>query len=187
MNTVEAVKSLEEITTIETSLKKKKGAIYADIWKFGLNVGLRIQDLLSIEYDQIDAKKHTYTLKEGKTRKSRTITLNNTALEIVNRRREDNPDDKYLFQSHSPKLKRGVQQPISRVSVSRAFKKIGDDLGLKINTHSMRKSRGYAMHKHGVPIEKISKVLNHSHPAVTMRYIGLEDEEIQKSYYDFEL
>lgn len=186
MNTVEAVKTAGEIATIEILLRKKN-PIYADIWKIGLNVGLRIQDLLAIQYDQADLQKRSFNLCEGKTGKRRTITLNSTALEIIKRRRQQNPSDKYLFQSHSPKLKRGVAQPISRVSVSRAFKDVGDTLGLSINTHSMRKSRGYAMHREGVPIERISKILNHSHPAVTMRYIGIEAEDVARSYDEFQL
>jgi len=186
MNTVEAVKTKEHITTIETLLRKKN-PMYADIWKFGLNVGLRIQDMLAIQFDQLDLERRSYILREGKTGKGRTITLNPTAMEIVHRRRQENPTDRYLFQSHSPKLKRGVVQPISRVSVSRAFKEVGDSLRLNINTHSMRKSRGYAMHSEGVPIERISKILNHSHPAVTMRYIGIEAEDVARSYDEFEL
>ena len=45
----------------------------------------------------------------------------------------------------------------------------GDILGLTINTHSMRKSRGMAMFNDGVSIEKIAQVLNHSNTTSTMR------------------
>ncbi len=51
----------------------------------------------------------------------------------------------------------------------------------------MRKSRGYVMFTDGVPIEKVSKVLNHSHPAVTMRYLGITNEEVLDSYDEYEL
>jgi hypothetical protein len=49
----------------------------------------------------------------------------------------------------------------------------------------MRKTRGYAMWVAGVPLEVIARVLNHSSPAVTMRYIGLEQADINKTYDDF--
>ncbi|WP_456407746.1 tyrosine-type recombinase/integrase [Thiolapillus sp.] len=186
MQEVEAVKSKEQIEAV-SALLANHDPLYADIWKFGLNTALRIQDLLSIRFSDIDLQRHTITLTEQKTGKARTITLNNPALEIVQRRREQWPDDTYLFQSHSPRLRRGVIQPVSRVSVSRAFKRAGDTLNLKINTHSMRKTRGYMMHRAGEPIERICKMLNHSHPAVTMRYIGLESEDIANSYRELEL
>ena len=186
MNEVEAVKSTDQISAI-AGLLANHDPIYTDIWKFGLNSALRIQDLLSIKFSDIDLERSSITLIEKKTGKTRTITLNKPALEIVHRRRVEWPDDNYLFQSHSPKLKRGAIQPVSRVSVSRAFKRAGDTLNLQINTHSMRKTRGYMMHKDGEPIERICKMLNHSHPAVTMRYIGLESEDIANSYREFEL
>jgi hypothetical protein len=47
-------------------------------------------------------------------------------------------------------------KPVSRVSVSRVFKEAGELLGLTINNHSIRKSRGMAMYKDDVPVEKIA-------------------------------
>jgi integrase len=68
-----------------------------------------------------------------------------------------------------------------------AFSEIGDILKLKLGTHSMRKTRGWAMYSDGVPVEMISKVLNHSTTAVTMRYLGITKEEILQTYVDYEL
>ncbi len=50
MNTVDAVKTRDEISSITHLLKKIGGDIYSDIWKVGLNLGLRITDLLSLKY-----------------------------------------------------------------------------------------------------------------------------------------
>jgi integrase len=78
-------------------------------------------------------------------------------------------------------------KPVSRVSVARVFKDVGDRLALNIGTHSMRKSRGWAMFADGVPIEKISKVLNHSSPSITMGYLGISRKEILDTYLAYEL
>jgi site-specific recombinase XerD len=80
-----------------------------------------------------------------------------------------------------------THKPISRVSVSRVFKDAGDMVKLNINTHSMRKSRGMAMYKDGVPVEKIAKVLNHSNTTSTLRYLGITKEEVLQTYDDYEL
>lgn len=37
------------------------------------------------------------------------------------------------------------------------------------------------------PIEKISKVLNHSATAVTMRYLGITNQEVLDTYDEYEL
>ena len=46
----------------------------------------------------------------------------------------------------------------------------------------MPKKRGYALHKAGRSIKSIANVLNYSSPAVTMRYIGLVQQDIDDSY-----
>jgi len=89
-----------------------------------------------------------------------------------------------LFQVHSNRAK---NKPISRISVSRVFKDAGDILNLTINTHSMRKSRGKAMFDDGVPIEKISMVLNHSNTTSTLRYLGISREAVLQTYDDYQL
>ena len=39
----------------------------------------------------------------------------------------------------------------------------------------------------GVPIEKISKFLNHSTPAVTMAYLVITKQEVLDTYDEYEL
>jgi hypothetical protein len=51
----------------------------------------------------------------------------------------------------------------------------------------MRKSRGKAMYDAGVPIEKISKVLNHADTGVTLRYLGITHADVMQTYDDFPL
>ncbi|MCF6211570.1 MAG: tyrosine-type recombinase/integrase [Gammaproteobacteria bacterium] len=186
MNEVEAVKTKEEIGAVEALLRQYHGQIYANIWRIGVNLSLRISDLLLITYADLDTKNRLFTLIEGKTGTKRQIRLNSKVLAIVEKQKKAHPEDVYLFQVHSNRTS-GSIKPISRVSVSRAFKDAGERLGLNINTHSMRKSRGWAMFSDGVPIEKISKMLNHSAPAVTMRYLGITQQEVLDTYDEYEL
>jgi integrase len=165
-------------------LLKRYGQLYTDIWKVGLNLSLRISDLLSLRYDQLDMEGRSVRLVEQKTGKPKAIRLNPVALDIIQRRRQKRPGDVWLFQVDCNRAK---HKPISRISVSKAFKDVGDTLGLKINTHSMRKSRGKAMYDAGVPIEKISKVLNHSDTGVTLRYLGITHADVMQTYDDFPL
>jgi len=184
MNTVDAVKTKQEIDSITHLLNKIGGDIYSDIWKVGLNLGLRITDLLSLKYSDLDLENRSLKLKEQKTDKSKEIRLNNTVIEIVERRRNEYPDDLWLFQVHSNRMK---NSPISRFSVSKKFQEIGEIVGIQLGTHSMRKSRGCAMYSDGVSIEMISKVLNHSSPSVTMRYLGITKDEVLETYETYEL
>jgi integrase len=183
MNAVDAA-SKAEIETIHTLLHKKAGPLYADLWKVGVNLSLRIGDLLCLKYADLDLAGRSLTLTEAKTGKVKTLRLNAAAIAVIVKRQQQYPDDVYMFQVRSNRAK---NQPIGRFSVSRAFKEAGDLLGLRINTHSMRKSRGMAMYKDGVPVEKIAKVLNHSNTSSTLRYLGITGEEVLKTYDDYEL
>ena len=183
MNTVEAV-SKTEVAMIHATLHNKYGALYADIWKVGVNLSLRIGDLLRLQYQHLDLPGRTLTLTEAKTGKAKHIRLNASALAVITRRRQAHPSDRWLFQVNCNRAK---DKPIGRASVSRVFKEAGELLGLTINTHSMRKSRGMAMYKDGVPVEKIAKVLNHSNTTSTLRYLGITKEEVLQTYDDYEL
>lgn len=176
--------SKSEINMVHAALSKKYPDIYADIWKIGVNLSLRIGDLLKLKYADFNLTERTLQLTEEKTRKPKLIRLNNTVITIIDARRKRYPTDVWLFQVHS---NRASNQSISRISVSRTFKECGDMLGLNINTHSMRKSRGMALYKDGVPIEKIAKVLNHSNTSTTMAYLGITKEEVLQTYDDYEL
>ena len=183
MNAVDAA-SKNQIEMMHAVLNNKFGQLYADIWKVGVNLSLRISDLLKLQYSDLNLEDRSLKLIEAKTGKQKVIRLNGAAIAVISRRQQENPSDAWLFQVHCNRAK---DKPISRVSVSRVFKDAGELVGLKINTHSMRKSRGMAMYKDGVPIEKIAKVLNHSNTTSTLRYLGITQEEVLQTYDDYEL
>ena len=144
------------------------------------------RDLLKIKFSDLNITDRTLILQEEKTGKSKTIRLNNPAIEVINARRSKYPNDVYLFQVNSNRAK---NKPISRVAVSVKLKECGDVLRIKgINTHSMRKSRGKAMFDDGVAVvETIAKVLNHSSTSTTLRYLGITKEQVLQTYDDYEL
>lgn len=182
MNIVEAVKTESDAETISRKLilNAKGNTLYADIWRFGVNTALRISDLLTLTFD--DVKGERLVITEGKTGKTRSIKLNTSAKVLIERRKAAHPTHTYLFQVDSNRAK---GKAVSRIAVANAFKAVGDEMGLALGTHSMRKTRGWLMHSGGKSIELICKVLNHSSPAVTMAYIGITQAEVDATYDDF--
>ena len=159
---------------------------YADMWVFGINSAFRIGDLLSVRYSHRDG--NLLKLTESKTKKTREIRLNSRAQSIMDKRQAARPDDVFLFQSHSPRLKRRKQpQPYSRQAVSLAFQSVGKKLKIRLGTHSMRKTRGFRMYSDGVPLAVICKMLNHSSERETLRYIGIERDTVLSTYDAYEL
>lgn len=193
MQEVEAVKDPAMIMRIQDELAYWKGQVYGDIWRVGVNVALRISDLLSLRFE--DFEDDTLVVTEQKTGKRRYIPIGKVVRDIVERRRRDNPTHVYLFQSDSNRA-RGMDEPkpMNRSGVSRAFKEIGELESMKaqfgkvrLGTHSMRKTRGYQLYRAGRSIEEICKLLNHSSPATTMRYIGITRQQVDELYTKYEI
>jgi len=53
MNAVDAANKVE-IAIIHAVLFKKFGQLYVDIWKVGVNLSLRISDLLTLKYADLN-------------------------------------------------------------------------------------------------------------------------------------
>lgn len=116
---------------------KAKQTIYSDIWNFGILTGLGISELLSIRFSDFEQTDGGLVVKSVKLRVGKTsyTRLNPKALEIIERRKLISQDGDFLFESVSNSSK---GKPISRISVSRKYQEIGEILGTKLTTNSMR-------------------------------------------------
>lgn len=117
-------------------------------------------------------------ITESKTRKQNILVINKTVHKVLNQYLDEcKPnDDDYLFKS-----KKG-NKPISIQTVNAYLKQWTSAINLKGNygAHSLRKIWGYFQRKvFGVGFEVICKRYNHASPAVTMRYLGISDKEVQ--------
>jgi integrase len=177
MNEVEAVKNLETLKKIEQALRENVGDIYADIWILGVQSGLRSSELLAITFE--DIRDHTLTIINESTGKEKKVWLDSNVLDVVNKRREANPEHKYLFQSDSNRSK-ALEKPISREAVSKAFKAVGErnSVKLKLGMHSMRRTKYHQMLKNGQSPEAIANTFGHyQHNMAKMYYLGLVDKK----------
>ncbi len=81
MAEVQTVKNLDTVKLISYLLRRTYGQQIADVWDVGLNLALRISDLLSIKFENIEHDR--VLLVEGKTSKLATIKLNEKARRLV--------------------------------------------------------------------------------------------------------
>jgi len=149
------------------------------LFTIGINNGLRTIDLLNLKVKDIRHLKHgdTIKIKERKTGKTNIIAINKTVYKALSNYLESETlnDDDYLFKS------RKGGEALQSQAVSKLVKKWTSDINLKGNygAHTLRKTFGYIQRKvFGVGFEIICKRYNHSSPAITMRYLGIEDKEV---------
>ena len=145
----------------------------------GINNGLRVGDLIKLKVKDVRYMKagETLTIKEGKTGKDNILAVNKGVYEALKRYLEKvkPSDDDYLFQS------RKGDGHLQNQAVSKLVKKWTAAINLKGNygCHTLRKTWGYRQRiEFGTGFEIICKGYNHSNPAITMRYLGIEDKEV---------
>jgi integrase len=118
------------------------------------------------------------TIKEGKTGKQNILVINKTVHKVLSEFLSSAKveDDDYLFKS-----KKG-NRALTIPAVNAHIKKWTSVINLKgkFGAHSLRKTWGFIQRTHyGVGFELICKRFNHQSPAVTMRYLGITDKEVQ--------
>src|SRR5699024_8428531 len=125
--------------------------------------------------------KESFTIVEGKTDKRRTVNISMLKKEIEEYTK-GKPEDDYLFRGQR------ANKPISTVQAYRILRQAADLIGLDyIGTHSMRKTFGYHHYKRFKDVAILQEIFNHHAPSVTMRYIGIRQEEIDNTLNGFRL
>ena len=186
MAEVQAVKNINTVNLISHLLEIRFSKQMSDIWNIGLNLALRISDLLSIKYS--DIKDDRLLVKESKTGKFANIKLNNKALALIHQRHQAYPLHVYLFQSYRNQQSHNkAPRPLSRRFVAKAFSEVGDEVKVALGTHSMRKTRGYLMYNQSKDIARVMKMLRHSSAGVTLRYIGITQEDVDSDFVNLEI
>lgn len=178
MEFVQPIRSLVKIEEMKSELlKQSKRNCF--LFVFGINSGLRISDMLPLKVKDVKGKDFLWA-KERKTDKKRKIPMLPGLKIEIDKYIEGMKNEDYLFRSNK------TRKPISRVQAYRILNTTAKKIGIEeIGSHSMRKSFGYHFYQRTRDLALVQKVFNHSTPTITMRYIGLEEDEIMKGYAAF--
>lgn len=180
MNYVEPIRNLEDIEKMKNVLFRISYRNYF-LFYMGINVGLRISDILKLKVSDVRNRSHI-VLTEQKTRKAKRILLNYGLREEISRYTEGMKDYDFLFPS------RIKGQSIGRVQAYKIINKAAKEVGLReVGTHTLRKTFGYHHYQRNKDIEILRQIFNHSSPSITRRYIGIAQDEIDKSLEHFNL
>lgn len=137
-------------------------------------LGIRIGDVLNLKLSSIikDNGKYRLNITEEKTKKQRNFTVDNDIYNYLSNYCLDNniTKDELIFK-------------ISARAIQKHLKLTCDYLGYdNISTHSFRKYYAtdiYNKTNHNIIL--VQQLLQHSSPAVTKRYININDEDIDNA------
>ena len=148
-----------------------------------VHTALRISDILRIRWDDVYdfVNKRFFesiTITEKKTKKIKIIALNANILTALT---------KYIDSARAGAFLIGNKRTgkaISRIQAYRIIRAASEKLQLQTRAacHALRKTFGYHSWKNGVSLAVIMEIYNHSSLAVTKRYLGITQDDINEAY-----
>lgn len=182
MNMVSPIRNKKQLDLLKMYLRSKSKRDYL-MFMVGISSALRISDILKLKVKDIwDGKmcKEFIYLHEEKTGKYKRFPITeNLEKAIIDYMEEYNPkQESYLFFS------RIGNKPITRQQAANILSSAADFVGIKepVSTHSMRKTWGYWAYKRGYSLALIMEALNHSSIAMTKKYLGITQEDLDDVY-----
>ena len=150
----------------------------------GIHTALRICDLLRLTWDDVyDFDNRRFRdcicITEKKTRKTKVLKLNTRVIAALTVYMQTAVRGGVLFCSRN-----GENKAITRQQAYRIIRAGAEDLGFpsRVSCHSLRKTFGYLAWKADVSPAVIMKVYNHSSIAITQRYLGVTQDDIDDCY-----
>lgn len=180
LNEVQPIRDTEKIEQMKRVLLKRS---YRDWFMFvlGINTGLRISDLLQLRVKDIRGKSHIL-LKEKKTGKLKRFRLNTDVQSVILDYTNGISLESYIIRS------RRSNGPIKRVQAYKIIKDAAREVGIdEIGTHTLRKTFGYHFYQRTKDVALLQDIFNHSAPSITLRYIGINQDIIDRAIDDFSL
>lgn len=189
---VQPVKDRNKLSRMLEYLELKGNKRDPLLLKFGLNTGLRINDILRLKvkhlFDSNGDLKEYLDLFESKTIKRRNRKLKQIKLNSFIRPELISyveyyglePNDWIFFSLRDP------SRPLDRVRAWSVLKDASMRAGIaKFGTHSMRKTLAYNVYNETKDLALVMRLLNHNDPDHTLRYIGVVQQDLDAAYERF--
>jgi len=183
---VDPIRDLKDIKLIKKILIERPRDFA--LFVLGINTNLRASDLLRIRVGDVRYLKpgEYFTLREKKTLKLRSITINKAVFDAIRQLLEDEQnvvDGDYLFRSRKKQSASGGMLTVSYLNS--LVKSWCREINLRGNygSHTLRKTFGY-IHRtvFGTDIPTLMEMFNHSSQRQTLTYLGIQSCEIKDAY-----
>ena len=175
MNTVEPIRKEADREALEEYLQKRSARDHLLV-VMGIDTGLRIGDQLRLRVrDVTDCVR--IEIRESKRHKAVKRKITPKLRRVLTAYCEDRDGDEYLFKSRN-----GYNRPISRERAYRIIREAAEAVGLKnIACHSLRKTFGWIVYEKTKDPSLVQEFLNHSTPKTTRRYIGINQDVMDRA------
>lgn len=177
---VEPIKNERDIKNLKRLLRDRPRDLA--IFTLGINTNLRASDLVKISVGHLRGLQpgEHFTVREQKTGKLKSITLNKTVYDVVQPLlNQDRSDSEPLFLSAKTKT------ALKPATINLLVKNWCREINLRGNygSHTLRKTFGY-IHRtiFNTDVPTLMTMFNHSTQKQTLTYLGIQDTDIQDAY-----
>lgn len=172
MNYVQPIKDINLVTELAFYFQKRNDRDYI-MYLCGIYSGLRISDILKLRVMDVKGKK-SVSMRETKTGKYKLFPLHPLLKKELERYCKDKSPEEFLIKSRED-----INKSIGRSMAYKILRKAANEFGIEsMGTHTLRKTFGYHFYQQYKDVATLQKIFNHSHPSITLKYIGIEQDEI---------
>ena len=175
----------DSATTLVRKLYRDRNYRISLLIGCGIFFGLRISDLLRLNWNMLLNKEAKFVMIEKKTGKRREVKINREFQKHI----RDCRAALHIDDMDEPCFLSTKGKPYSVQWINLVFKELKDLYNLKIDnfsTHSLRKTFGRKVFESSdnaeLALVKLMELFNHSSVSITKRYLGLKQEEILQTY-----
>jgi len=170
------IKNIKNYLSVRKEKYKNENLRDLIIFSLGIDCGLRRQEFINLNWEDINFKENSISIKNSKGRKNRIVYFNNNLRELLYLYRKLN--GKYINAlirgAHGKRItKCSLQNIISRIfKESKTYRK-------NLTLHSLRHTYAERLRKKGIDLPTISKLLGHSRLDTTDIYLHVNKDDFK--------
>lgn len=140
---------------------------------FALNTGMRQNEILSLQWSQVDLVRRTSTLIETKNKEKRTVPLNKGVLELLMEKGRAKSISGYVFTTQA-------ETRYNARNLLRSFYSARKKAGLEdVRFHDLRHTFATRLVQAGVDLYVVKELLGHKSLTMTLRYAHHNPESLR--------
>ncbi|MGZ6238097.1 MAG: tyrosine-type recombinase/integrase [Syntrophales bacterium] len=167
---------------IDVLFQNLKGRRDRAMFMLMLRCGLRVEEVAHLDLSNIDLKRRTLLIQDGKGAKDRIVYISNDALRVLLeyiRVRPANKVKKVFLVEKGPL----TGQPISIRGIQKRMEYYARKTNLRISCHHLRHTMATQMLNADTDLSTIQDLLGHNSIRTTQRYCRVSNIKVQRDYF----
>lgn len=165
----------EEETLLENCDKRPQKKKYLkDLAQVALHSGMREKEIFDLKKINVHLESAFLLVTDTKNHENRTVPLNDTLKEILERRLNQDEDSEYVFCNHKGKkltvLTNAFWKAVKDAGLFRMEEINGQKKKVRFRFHDLRHTFGSRLGMKGFDLKTIMEIMGHKTPRVAMRY-----------------